>query len=162
MNISILIAQTAENPINAQSVPGTVGLPTWLIVLAIVTLCGALASTVMLFLKREKDKDSSWQALFDKQGKDFSEKLEKSAASLDSALEAKIKEHRDAFQDQAKFWQQQLEKANEENIGLGKKLDERHDEAIKLMKETGESLKIVDLVIDQLKQQQARGQGGPT
>lgn len=161
MNTLILLAQAgAGSPINAQSVPGTVGLPTWLIVLAIVTLCGALGSTVLLFLRREKDKDTSWQEAFDKQGKDFAEKIEKSTASLDSVLETKVKEHRDAFTDQAKFWQQQLEKANEENVNLGKKLDERHDEAIKLMKETGESLKIVDLVIEQLKQQQSRGQGG--
>lgn len=161
MNTMTLIAQAgSESLINAQSVPGTVGIPTWLLVTAIVTLCGALASMLLLFLRREKQKDEFWQGKCENQGKDFADKLVKISDSIDRAMEAKIKEHRDAFQDQTKFWQLQLDKANEENLGLGRKLDERHDESIKLLKETGESLKIVDLVIDQLRNQQHRGPGG--
>ena len=148
----MLIAQaSSESLINAQSVPGTVGIPTWLLVTAIVTLCGSLASMLLLFLRREKQKDEFWQSKCSEQIESLTDKFGKAAESLDRTMEAKIKEHRDAFQDQTKFWQLQLDKANEENLGLGKKLDERHDEFVKLLKETGEALRVVDLVINHLK-----------
>lgn len=153
--ISLLIAQASEHtsPINPQNIPGVVGIPTWLLVSCIVGLAMAIVGLFKIWLGREKKKDQEFTEATKAMVKEHNEKYTVATKDLKDALEAKIKEHRDAFQDQAKFWQQQLDKANEENLGLGRKLDERHDEIIKLVKEAGESLKVVDLVISHLKGQ---------
>lgn len=154
----LLLAQASapDSPINAQNIPGVVGIPTWLLVSCIVGLAMAIVSmfgTVMWLVKRHQTDTAERETKFTKSLKELGEENTKAA-------ELKIAEHRTAFQDQTAFWQKQIGMRDTEITTLGKKLDERHDEAIKLMKETGESLKVVDLVIDQLKQQQFRGQGG--
>ena len=151
--ISLLIAQATEptSPINPQNIPGVVGIPTWLLISCIVGLAMGIASmfgTIMWLVKKHQIDTAERETKFAKALKELGEDHAKT-------IELKISEHRASFQDQTTFWQKQIGSRDAEITTLGKKLDERHDEAIKLMKETGESLKIVDLVIGQLK-----GQGG--
>ncbi len=151
--ISLLLAQASvpDSPINAQNIPGVVGIPTWLLVSCIVGLAMAIVSmfgTVMWLVKRHQSDTAERETK-------FAESLKGLGEDNSKLMELKISEHRAAFQDQSAFWEKQIGMRDTEISALGKKLDERHDEAIKLMKETGESLKIVDLVIDQL-----RSQGG--
>lgn len=152
--ISLLIAQASEPaaPISPDNIQGVVGIPTWLLISCIVALALAIASmfgTVMWLVKRHQADTVERETKFTNSLKELGEDHVK-------AVELKISEHRTAFQDQATFWQRQMGLRDAEISTLGKKLDERHDEAIKLMKETGESLKVVNLVMDQLK----KGQGG--
>ena len=167
--ISLLIAQASESasPINPETVPGVVGIPTWLLISCIVALAVAIVSmfgTIMWMVKRHQSDTAERETKFSdgmtKLGEKHADALRKVGEDHAKSMEVKVSEHRDAFQDQTKFWQKQIEQRDSEITTLGKKLDERHDETIKLMGETGESLKIVDLVVDQLKQQQSRGQGG--
>jgi hypothetical protein len=128
--IALLIAQAgaSESPINAENVPGVVGIPT--------------AERETKFTESLKDLDES----HDKAIKDLGESHAK-------AIEAKVTEHRDAFQDQAKFWQKQLENREKELGNLGEKLDARHDESIGHMQEVGKALRVVDLMMEQIKSQ---------
>ncbi|KKN17340.1 hypothetical protein LCGC14_0966910 [marine sediment metagenome] len=151
--ISLLLAQVSvpDSPISAQSIPGVVGIPTWLLVSCIVGLAMAIVSmfgTVMWLVKKHQTDTAERETKFAESLKGLGEENTK-------LMGLKISEHRSAFQDQSAFWEKQIGMRDAEITTLGKKLDERHDEAIKLMKETGESLKVVDLVIDQF-----RGQGG--
>lgn len=115
--------------------------------------------TVMWMVKRHQADTAERETKFAESLKDLGENHDKAVKDLGEShaktIDLKISEHRTAFQDQGKFWEKQIAQRDAEINALGKKLDERHDEAIRLMKETGESLKVVDLVIDQL-----RGQGG--
>ncbi len=147
--ISLLLAQASgsDSPINAQNIPGIVGIPTWLLVSCIVGLAMAIVSmfgTVMWLVKKHQTDTAERETKFAKSLKEQGEEHTK-------VTELKIAEHRTAFQDQTAFWQKQIGMRDAEIISLGKKLDERHDEAIKLMREAGESLKILDLVISHLK-----------
>jgi uncharacterized membrane protein YhdT len=147
--ISLLIAQASEPaaPINPDNIQGVVGIPTWLLVSCIVTLALAIASmfgTVMWLVKRHQADTANREEKFTKSLKELGEEHVK-------AVDLKISEHRTAFQDQATFWQKQIGLRDAEITTLGKKLDERHDETISLMKETALSLKVVDLIIRQLK-----------
>lgn len=110
--------------------------------MAIVSMFG----TVMWLVKKHQADTAERETKFAESLKGLGEENTK-------LMELKISEHRTAFQDQSAFWEKQIGMRDSEISTLGKKLDERHDEAIKLMKETGESLKIVDLVISQLRGQ---------
>ena len=140
--ISLLLAQASVpgSPINAQNIPGVVGIPTWLLVSCVVTLAMALAWAVKKHQADTAERETKFAKSLKEQGEEHTK-----------ATELKIAEHRTAFQDQTAFWQKQIGMRDAEIISLGKKLDERHDEAIKLMREAGESLKILDLVISHLK-----------
>ena len=164
----LLLAQAdAASPINAKDIPGVVGIPTWLLISCIVALAVAIVSmfgTIMWLVKGHKgdtaERETKFANATTKLGADQTEAIKKIGEEHVKAMESKISEHRIAFQDQADFWQKQIGLRDSEITTLGKKLDERHDEALKIMRESGESLKIVELVVEQLKQQQSRGQGG--
>lgn len=156
LKLLLLLAQadTSAIPINSETVPGVVGIPTWLLISCIVALALAIVSLFKIWLSREKAKDKEFTEATERMVKDTNEKVAAATNDLKDALELKIKEHREAFQDQAKFWQQQLENREKELSNLGEKLDARHAETVVLMGEVGKALNVVDLFMEQARRQQ--------
>jgi flagellar biosynthesis/type III secretory pathway M-ring protein FliF/YscJ len=152
LDLVILLAQVGDpaSPINPQTVPGAVQIPTWLVITAIIGLVAGIVSLFGILMKVAKDHQRSHEKKDEEHGKTLKEKEEEHTKQLEIIVE-KLKEQHKL---DAGFWQKIADNKDQELANLGAKLDDRHNESIILMKETGQSLKIVDLVIQELRKTQ--------
>ena len=152
LDLLIFLAQAggSASPINPHTVPGAVQIPTWLVITAIVGLVGGIISLFGILLKGAKDHQRSHEKKDEEHGKTLKEKEEEHTKQLEITIEKLREQHKL----DTSFWQKMADNKDQELANLGAKLDERHNESIILMKETGQSLKIVDLVIQELRKTQ--------
>ncbi len=151
LNLLTLLAQAT--PVNPESVPGAVQLPLWLIVTAIVGLAGGIVGLFGILMKLAKDQRIAIEKKDEEHGKTLRNAEENHTKQIEEVTKRLKEEH----QRDAAFWQKLVETKDKELANVGAKLDERHDESIELMKETGQSLKVVDLVIQELRKTQRGG-----
>lgn len=152
LDFLIVLAQAggSASPINPHTVPGAVQIPTWLVITAIIGLVAGIVSLFGILMKVAKDHQRSHEKKDEEHTKRLKEKEEEHTKQLEIIVE-KLKEQHKL---DVEFWQKMADNKDQELSNLGAKLDERHDESIVLMKETGQSLKIVDLVIQELRKTQ--------
>ncbi len=131
-----LLAQADASPLNPQTVPGAVQIPTWLIITAIVGLVGGIVGLFGVLMKLS----GAHQRSHDKKDEVHKKTLE----ALEGEHTAQIDKIKEGYQ-------RLVDNKDTEISKLGVKLDERHTESIELMKETGNSLKVVDLVLQELR-----------
>lgn len=152
LHLLALLAQAGgdPSPINPQSVPGAVQIPTWLIITAIVGLVSGIVALFGILMKVAKDHQRSHEKKDEDHAKTLRQQEEEQTKQLINAIDKLREQHRLDNQ----FWQKMADNKDQELAKLGVKLDERHSESIDLMKETGQSLRVVDLVIQELRKTQ--------
>lgn len=152
LHLLALLAQAGgdASPINPQSVPGAVQIPTWLIITAIVGLVSGIVALFGILMKVAKDHQRSHEKKDEDHAKTLRQQEEEQTKQLINAIDKLREQHRLDNQ----FWQKMADNKDQELAKLGVKLDERHSESIDLMKETGQSLRVVDLVIQELRKTQ--------